>query len=167
MPEPNKTIQPKKRAFLRAYAETGGNISKAAEAAGITRWTHYEWLRIDPDYPDLFEDARTQAGDTLEAEATRRAVEGVLEPVFYQGQEVGAVRRYSDTLLIVRLKAAKPEEYRERSDMKVSPAQMTDDALVDKAAAIIRKRPGDSGGVSSPEPEPAGNGSGEAEPPAP
>ena len=32
------------------------------------------------------------AVERLEAEADRRAVEGVLEPVFYQGEECGQVR---------------------------------------------------------------------------
>ena len=42
--------------------------------------------------------------DALEAEARRRAVEGVRKPVFYQGVICGWVGEYSDTLLIFLLK---------------------------------------------------------------
>ncbi len=43
--------------------------------------------------------------DVLEDEVTRRAVEGVEEPAgWYKGKSGGTVRRYSDTLLIFRLK---------------------------------------------------------------
>ena len=51
----------------------------------------------------------------LEAEADRRAVEGVVKPLFYKGQRLPVeVREYSDVLLMFRLKALRPEQYRER-----------------------------------------------------
>ena len=34
------------------------------------------------------------------------------EPVFYRGRQCGAIRHYSDRLLIVLLKAWTPENYR-------------------------------------------------------
>jgi hypothetical protein len=121
-----KTLQdltPKKRrkkawetVFLDALAESG-NVSKAAAVAHITRPTAYA-LRNSPDAPDFteaWEDALEEAGDLMELEARRRAVDGTQKPVFYQGDIVGHIREYSDTLLIFLLKAAKPEKYRERT----------------------------------------------------
>jgi len=52
--------------------------------------------------------------EALEDEAVRRGHEGWGEPVFYQGQCVATVRKYSDTLLIFLLKGRKPQRYRER-----------------------------------------------------
>lgn len=109
----NKTLQQKKKSFLAAFAEVG-NITRAAELAGISRQAHYEWMRDDPDYPALFKEADQQACDRLEQEARRRAVQGVDEPVFYRGDECGTVRKYSDTLLIFLLKGAMPDKYKER-----------------------------------------------------
>ena len=111
----HKSAQAKKRAFLAAYAKSG-NISTAAEAAGIDRRRHYEWLADDPDgsYAAAVAAAYDQAGDYLEEKARQRATEGWEEPVWYQGDEVGRVRKYSDTLLIFLLKGAKPDKYRER-----------------------------------------------------
>lgn len=106
----------KKRAFLAAFAETG-NITRAAEAAEIDRTSHYVWLKDDAEYAAAFEDAREASVDALEAEARRRAVEGVAEPVgWYQGKPGGVVKRYSDTLLIFLLKGAKPEVYKDRHE---------------------------------------------------
>lgn len=100
--------------FLAAYRESG-NIRLACEVAGLTRTTHYAWLKEDPDYAERFKYAQMEAAELLEEEARRRAVEGVDEPVgWYQGSPGGTVRRYSDTLLIFLLKGAKPEKYRER-----------------------------------------------------
>ena len=58
-------------------------------------------------------EAREEACDALEAEARRRAVEGVRKPVYYRGEIVGTVKEYSDTLLIFLMKGAMPEKYRE------------------------------------------------------
>ena len=114
-----KIPHPKKAAFLAALAEVG-NITQAAEIAGLDRKTHYIWMKNDPDYPALYEEAMEQAADRLEQEARRRAVEGVEEPVFYQGKQVGTIRKYSDTLLIFLLKGARPEKYAERYDQRIS-----------------------------------------------
>lgn len=57
------------------------------------------------------------AADRLEREAWRRAVEGWEEPVYPKGQLVGTVRLYSDTLLALLLRAARPKRYREQVDL--------------------------------------------------
>jgi hypothetical protein len=111
----------KQRAFLSAYAKCG-NITRAAQMADIARQTHYDWLAVDDAYKAAFAAADEEAGDYLEAEARRRAVEGWEEPVFHQGMEVGAVRKYSDSLLIFLMKGSKPEKYKDRvqSDVKAT-----------------------------------------------
>ncbi|HWQ42812.1 MAG TPA: helix-turn-helix domain-containing protein [Desulfosporosinus sp.] len=113
---------PKKRAFLAAYAECG-TITRAAEIAGIERGTHYEWVKKDLLYAKATEAAYEQAGERLEQEARRRAVEGTQKPVWYQGEQCGVTTEYSDTLLIFLLKGAKPEKYQERirNDVNVIP----------------------------------------------
>jgi hypothetical protein len=70
-------------------------------------------LLADPDFHDAYEQARGRHPDQLEAEALRRAVDGVDEDVYHDGQVVGQVRRYSDRLLAVILRARHPA-YRER-----------------------------------------------------
>lgn len=113
MGKPHKKSQPKKEAFLAAYAQLG-NVSAAAIAAKCSRRDHYRWLKDDTGYKARFDDAHKEACENLEAEARRRAVEGVEEPVFHKGQVCGTIRKYSDTLLIFLLKGAVPEKYRER-----------------------------------------------------
>lgn len=115
----NTIKHPKKRAFLASYALTG-NVSKACQAAEISRFSHYEWLKNDPDYVEAVAKAAEDAADVLEEEARRRAFEGVDEPVFYQGDVCGTVRKYSDTLLIFLLKGAKPQKFRENLRAEVS-----------------------------------------------
>jgi len=112
----------KKAAFLKIFPEMG-TIELAAKQSGISRKTVYNWLASDKNFKKRFDKVRPVAKEvyvgTLEQEAHRRAVEGVLEPVFYQGELVDHVRKFSDVLLIVLLKANAPEKYRERVEQSV------------------------------------------------
>lgn len=118
---PNETSaeirHPKKLAFLAAYVETC-SIVRACAAAEINRDTQREWRKTDPVFAQAFEDARREAGETLEAEAVRRAYEGVEEATTVAGSRE-LVRKYSDTLLIFMLKGTLPDRYRERFDHRI------------------------------------------------
>ncbi len=104
----------KKRRFLELYTDCG-NVSLAAAGAGISRFTHYSWMKSDPVYKKAFEeDAQAILLDNLEAEMYRRACHGVEKPVFYKGERVDIIREYSDVLAIFLAKGAKPEKYNER-----------------------------------------------------
>lgn len=116
---------PKKRAFLVALARTG-NVTRAAEAAGVDRSLPYKWRdgyeggEPDPEFEEAWDDALEVAADMLEMEARRRAIHGTREPVYYQGERVDTKLVYSDTLLIFLLKAARPEKFVERSEVALT-----------------------------------------------
>lgn len=120
-----RTKAQKQEAFLEALREMG-NVRYACEQADIPRRTVYEWREAEPVFAQHWEEALDEAADSLEQEAWRRAVDGVDKPVFGSrgaglgSGEVGTVREYSDTLLILLLKAARPEKYRERTDVRQS-----------------------------------------------
>lgn len=101
------------RAFLAAFAECG-QITKAAKAANVNRRAHYDWVATDPKYPARFAEACAQSGDALEDEATRRAMDGVMQVEWYQGRAVGTKRVYSDGMLMFLLRGQKPDKYREQ-----------------------------------------------------
>lgn len=79
------TRDARKRGFLKALAVTG-NITVAAHAVDVDRSTTYRWRECDPDFDRECQDAIEEAADLIEAEAYRRAVHGIEEPVVYQGQ---------------------------------------------------------------------------------
>ena len=109
-PNSGDGIVKKKQRFLSALRESG-NVVRAAREAGIGVSTAYQ-LSKHPDYTEIFEAAKAEGEQALAyrllEEARRRAEEGVLEPVFYQGQEVGMVRKYSDNLLMFKIKGLMP-----------------------------------------------------------
>jgi hypothetical protein len=91
---------------------------RASEAAGVHRSSHFHWVKSDETYAEAFRQAEGMAGLVLEAEARRRAAEGINKPIYYQGQRVDAIKEYSDTLLIFLLKGALPHKYREGWDFE-------------------------------------------------
>ena len=100
------------KVFLEALRNTG-NVTLAADTAGVHRNTVYAAKHANEDFAMSWEAALDVAGATMEGEARRRAMEGVLEPVYYRGEAVGAIRKFSDTLLIFLLKAHNPKKYRD------------------------------------------------------
>ena len=120
----------KQTAFLKAYRESG-TLSGAARSTNVSRSSHRRWLQQDPEYVGKFGDVNEEATDALEQEARRRALEGVEEPVFYKGERVGSIRKFSDQLLMLLLMAKRPNQFRERVD------------VTSKVDHGLRNRPGD------------------------
>lgn len=108
---------PKKREwkprFLKTLAATG-NVTRAASRAGISRSAAYAEYKKSTTFADAWDEAIEIGMDRLEEEARRRAYRGTKKPVFYKGFEVGAIREYSDTLMIFLLKGGRPEKYADR-----------------------------------------------------
>lgn len=107
----------------------GWSISKAAEKAGISRWTANEWKlqgkaerdALDTEAPDYkakyeanfftrWEDAMEAGVDKYEDEAGRRAT-GYDEPVFGKDGIVGYRTLYSDPLMMMIMKGKRPDRY--------------------------------------------------------
>lgn len=91
---------------------------QAARHAGLGRSTLYEWRDEDATFADDWDDAIAEYAERLEREADRRAVEGTVKPLTYKGRVFGTVQEFSDVLLMFRLKALKPEQYKDRSEQK-------------------------------------------------
>jgi hypothetical protein len=106
--------------FLEYLAETG-NVSRAAKLVGSSTARVYAMRHNDPAFRRGWDEAEEIAADRLEAEAWRRAVEGVDEPAVNAGRLVRdeegnavMVRRYSDMLLLALLKAHRPAKFNTR-----------------------------------------------------
>lgn len=107
-----------KRAFLEEFAQ-GGIVTPALKVAGVSFPTLARWQEHDEEFSLAYNLARKAADDRIRNEIKRRGLEGYEEPVFYQGEEVSRVRRYSDTLLIFLAKSRMPE-FREQTKVEHS-----------------------------------------------
>lgn len=107
--------------FLAELAK-GIPVIHAAQSAGVARNTLYKRRKSSKKFAaawdDALEDGRLQLVDKLEQEADRRAMEGVTTGVFLYKDKVFPKKRFSDTLLLARLRALDPERYADRSKVE-------------------------------------------------
>ena len=136
-----KLTKERQERFLKALGETG-IVSAAVEIAGTSRTRVYELRKRDACFAAGWEEAEERAADALEAEAWRRAVVGVQEPLVSGGKVVRdddgqplAIRRYSDTLMIALLKARRPERFKDRAVVEHD----VTDSLADRLEAARRR----------------------------
>ena len=136
-----KLTRERRERFLKALAETG-IVRTAVDIAGTSRTRVYELRKRDTIFAAAWDEAEEQAADALEAEAWRRAVVGMPEPLVSAGRVVRdddgqpiAIRRYSDTLMIALLKARRPDRFKDRAVVEHDLA----DGLADRLEAARQR----------------------------
>jgi hypothetical protein len=127
--------------FLKALAETG-IVTLAAEVVGVSRARVYQVQKEDLGFAAGWAEAEEQAADALEAEAWRRAVDGVREPLVSGGKLVRgddgqplSIQRYSDQLLTLLLRAHRPDRFRDRAAVEID----ISDRLAERLEAARRR----------------------------
>jgi hypothetical protein len=109
-----------KELYLRAIPKVF-TVSAAIKASGAHHADLPRWRKEDPDFLAREQAARDIVADQMEAEAVRRGMKGVRQPVYQGGLLAGYQTVYSDSLLTLMLKASRPDRFRERSEVQVTP----------------------------------------------
>lgn len=102
-----------KQRFLEVLSETA-NVVEARKAVGLTARRLFLLRESDSEFARDWDLCFQIGVSSLESEAIRRARDGVEEPVFYKGEEVARVLKYSDGLLQFLLKGNMRERYGDR-----------------------------------------------------
>jgi len=90
-------MSPKKQAMIAAMEQQLGVVTAACKQAGISRWTHYNWLKEDPEYKQAIEHIPDVCLDFAENVLFRAMKEGnITSAIFYlktKGKKRGYVER--------------------------------------------------------------------------
>lgn len=97
---------PWQEGFLAALREWP-IVQHACDAVGILRCTAYRARQADEAFAKAWEEAMDAGVDRAEHEAFRRAVQGLEEPVVYQGQLTPVFERGADGEVVVRIEKRK------------------------------------------------------------
>lgn len=65
-----------KKELLQKLNENSGIVASACKAAGISRYTFYEWCKTDPDFAEKVEDIKELQKDFCEALILKKMREG-------------------------------------------------------------------------------------------
>jgi hypothetical protein len=97
--------------FLAVLSITRSKIF-ACKAAKVSRPTVDKHCADDPDFDLQCTAAMEYATELLHDVSFRDALEGVCEPVFWQGIQVGHIRKYDNRLRVELLRAHMPRSFR-------------------------------------------------------
>lgn len=106
----------RKQLFLTAL-RNGETVLHACAMVGISNRTAYNHRDRDPGFARDWGLAVRMHRAPLELAAYRRGVEGIEEPVYCRGKQIGTRRRYSDALLKLLLAGEKPRKYGRRAGL--------------------------------------------------
>lgn len=98
-----------------------GVMTHACLSAGISIRTFNQMVKEYPGLSALKDEAKDLYRDKVSRTVHNRAIDGWLEPVFYQGGLIGYIRKFSDRMLELQAKRY-VAEYRDRSAVDVSVA---------------------------------------------
>jgi hypothetical protein len=122
----NEPLTAKRKAIFLTELAKHGVLARAARVASPNSMTgacatFREEAKRDPEFATQITEAREQADGDLLVELHRRAVEGTSEPIFGpNGQQVGSKRRYSDRLLLEKIKSRFPADFAARTVSEVT-----------------------------------------------
>jgi len=102
-----------------------GHTWKTAEDKSGTSWHMIQSCKArSKDFADLYNVAEASRDAVRQAQRVdamqTRGVKGWEEPVWYKGVQVGTVRKFSDKLLELGLKAGEPDKYSDRHQAAVN-----------------------------------------------
>ena len=115
----------RKKAMLNSMKSTLGNISVSAENVGISRATHYQWMKSDNNYKNEIIEINERVLDFVETALFKNIQAGKEASIFFYLKTKGKHRGYVETIHNLNTKI-------DRSDLE----DMTDDELL----AIINRK---------------------------
>ncbi|MGI9491803.1 MAG: helix-turn-helix domain-containing protein [Geminicoccaceae bacterium] len=106
--------EPRRQRAL-ALIEAGEFITQVADQIGVSRQTLYREKRRNKAFANAWEEAEA-IGHQIQASLGEEEMDfrgrlGWLEPKFHEGRICGFIRKFSDALLLARMKALMPEKY--------------------------------------------------------
>jgi hypothetical protein len=109
----------RQRTFLEALSSTG-SVAEAARQAGVSRQAFYSLRNRSGSkaFREAWDRAMGHAIQILGDTAFQRAIEGVEEPVFWKGEQIGTRRRYNDRLLMFLLRVRDPLDFAPLSELR-------------------------------------------------
>lgn len=97
MPFSPMTLKMKQKSMIKALKENLGNVTASCSAVGISRKTHYEWLREHPSYAKACEDIGEIVLDFAEGQLHKQIRQGnTASTIFFlktKGKERGYIER--------------------------------------------------------------------------
>ena len=113
-----------RQAMALDLLKSGGFVCNVADQIGVTRQALFELRRRDEEFRKAWDEA-AEIGDGIQASLCEEEMDfrgriGWLEPKFFEGRICGFIKKYSDALLVARMKALDPARYGDKTKVDVN-----------------------------------------------
>lgn len=98
--EHSQKLTIKKDAMLQALTNSLGNVTEAAAAIGMSRETHYAWLKDDPEYSAAVASLKNVALDFAESQL-KKLMEGAERQALTHDGEVVTIKDAPNTSAVI------------------------------------------------------------------
>ena len=98
--EPLQKLTLKKDAMLQALTVSLGNVTEASAAVGMSRETHYAWLKDDPEYSAAVASLKNVALDFAESQL-KKLMEGAERQALTHDGEIVTIKDAPNTSAII------------------------------------------------------------------
>ena len=98
--EHSQKLTIKKDAMLQALTNSLGNVTEAAAAIGMSRETHYAWLKDDPEYSAAVASLKNVALDFAESQL-KKLMEGAERQALTHDGEIVTIKDAPNTSAII------------------------------------------------------------------
>ena len=116
---PAKLVSLHKRNALLKLLSSTLSMRYCCNELKISICTVRNMMKKDDDFRSQVDEAISAGVDALEDEAVRRAT-GYIHPLNHQGKHTGDTEtRYSDNLLMFRLKGERPDKYKDNANINI------------------------------------------------
>lgn len=96
-PQVKMTLSMRKKAMVQAMQSTLGNVTASCKAVGMTRDTHYQWMKKDPRYRKAIEECEEIDLDFSEAALRKQIQKGNITAIIFHLKTKGKKRGYIET----------------------------------------------------------------------
>lgn len=98
--EPLQKLTLKKDAMIQALTVSLGNVTEATAAVGMSRETHYAWLKDDPEYSAAVASLKNVALDFAESQL-KKLMEGAERQALTHDGEIVTIKDAPNTSAII------------------------------------------------------------------
>lgn len=142
MRDPNRLRTPgRQRVSFLYHLKVCGSVQMAAARAGVNRGTLYRWREKKDGFAKHWDDIIAQRAREVGDDIVLRAGQEQVEPLFFEGKQVGERRRVDARLMMHVQRRMDAERHRaeDRAERRER-AAVDESALADRIATLVTQR---------------------------
>lgn len=130
----------RQRASFLYHLKVCGSVEQAAARAGVNRGSLYRWRRQNTSFAERWDDMIALRAREVGDDIVLQAAQVQVDPLFYEGKQVGERRRINTRLLMHVQRRMDGERHRAEDRAERRERASDETALADRIVALVTQR---------------------------